>query len=222
MGSLNAVVTGANRGIGLEMTRILAERGETVFAACRRSSPELDALSVRVLDDVDVSDDQSVASFGARLRGETIDLLVNNAGILSSDSLDNPDWDSIRGQFEVNTLGPLRVTAALLPLMRSGSKVGIVSSRVGSLADNTSGGMYGYRMSKAAVNMAGVNLAHDLKSKGIAVFILHPGYVRTGMTGGTGNTDARTAAAGLMERMDNLGLADTGTFWHAEGYHLPW
>ena len=215
-------MTGANRGIGLEIARILAERGDTVFAVCRRSTPELDALSVQVLDDVDVSDGQSVDSLGGRLRGETLDLLINNAGILDSGSLDNLDWDSIRRQFEVNTLGPLRVTVALLPLMRSGSKVGIVSSRVGSLADNTSGGMYGYRISKTAVNMVGVNLAHDLKGRGIAVFVLHPGYVRTGMTGGSGNTDANTAAQGLIERMDTLTLTDTGSFWHAEGYALPW
>ena len=215
-------MTGANRGIGLEIARILAERGETVFAVCRRSTPELDALSVQVLDDVDVSDGQSVDSLGGRLRGETLDLLINNAGMLDSGSLDNLDWDSIRRQFEVNTLGPLRVTVALLPLMRSGSKVGIVSSRVGSLADNTSGGMYGYRISKTAVNMVGVNLAHDLKGRGIAVFVLHPGYVRTGMTGGSGNTDANAAAHGLIERMDTLTLTDTGSFWHAEGYALPW
>lgn len=219
---MNVVVTGANRGIGLEIARILAERGETVFAVCRRSTPELDALSVQVLDEVDVSDGQSVDSLGDRLRGETLDLLINNAGILNSGALDNLDWDSIRRQFEVNTLGPLRVTVALLPLMRSGSKVGIVSSRVGSLADNTSGGMYGYRISKTAVNMVGVNLAHDLKGRGIAVFVLHPGYVRTGMTGGSGNTDANTAAHGLIERMDTLTLTDTGSFWHAEGYALPW
>ena len=216
------MVTGANRGIGLEIARSLAERGETVFAVCRSRTPELDALSVRVLDDVDVSDDRTAESLGHRLRGETVDLLINNAGILKSESLDNLDWNSMRRQFEVNTLGPLRVTAALLPLMRNGSKVGIVSSRVGSLADNTSGGMYGYRISKTAVNMAGVNLAHDLRGRGIAVFVLHPGYVRTGMTGGSGNTDAGTAARGLIERMDSLTLADTGTFWHAEGYALPW
>ena len=219
---MTAVVTGANRGIGLEIVRILAERGDTVYAVCRQSSPELDALSVHVIDDVDVADDQSVASLVARLGGEPIDLLVNNAGILRSESLERLHWDRIRQQFEINTLGPLRVTAALAPSMRKGSKVGIVSSRVGSLADNTSGGMYGYRMSKAAVNMVGVNLSHDLKPRGIAVFILHPGYVRTGMTGGTGNTDAHTAARGLVERLDNLDLGSTGTFWHAEGYALPW
>ncbi len=204
------------------MVRLLAGRGDTVFAACRHSSPELGALDVRVLDDVDVSDERSVASLADRLGGVSIDVLINNAGILSSEALSGLDWDRIRRQYEVNALGPLRVTAALLPLMSSGSKVGIVSSRVGSLADNTSGGMYGYRMSKSAANMAGVNLAHDLKPKDIAVFILHPGYVRTEMTGGGGNSDPDEAARGLIERMDNLTIEATGTFWHAEGYSLPW
>ena len=219
---LNVVVTGANRGIGLEIVRLLAERGDHVFAVCRSSAPELAKQPVQVLDDIDVSDDGSVASLAQRLEGVAIDLLINNAGILTNESLNDLDWDRIRAQFEVNTLGPLRVTAALHPLMKRGGKVGIVSSRVGSLADNTSGGIYGYRISKAAVNMAGVNLAHDLKSQGIAVFILHPGYVRTDMTGGSGNADPEEAARGLIERMDNLTLAETGTFWHAEGYELPW
>lgn len=217
---MNAVITGANRGIGLELARILAERGDRVFAVCRSRSSELAALAVDVIDEIDVSDDQSVASLVGRLGGETIDLLVNNAGILRHGAPES--FDSMRRQFEVNTLGPLRVSKAVVPLMRNGGKIGIVSSRVGSLADNTSGGMYGYRVSKAAVNMVAVNLAHELKSKGIAVFVLHPGYVRTGMTGGAGNTDAYTAASGLIERLDNLELEDTGTFWHAEGYALPW
>jgi len=222
VGSLNAVVTGANRGIGLEIARILAERGERVFAACRRRSPELDALPVRVIDAVDVSDDRSVTALRERLQAEPIDLLINNAGLLRYDRLDNLDWDGIRRQFEVNTLGPLRVSAALGPSMRRGGKIGIVSSRVGSLADNTSGGLYGYRISKAAVNMVGVNLARDFKPRGIAVYVLHPGYVRTAMTGGAGHVDPHRAAQGLIERLDNLKLADTGTFWHAQGHPLPW
>ena len=219
---MNVVVTGSNRGIGLEMVRILSERGEKVFAVCRNSSPELDALSVQVLGGIDVADEQAVSTLVGHLDGTHVDVLINNAGILSSEGLGNLQWDGIRRQFEINTLGPLRVTAALTPLMGHGSKVGIVSSRVGSLADNSSGGMYGYRMSKAAVNMAGVSLANDLKSQGIAVFLLHPGYVRTGMTGGGGNTDPDEAAKGLVERIDNLALEETGTFWHAEGYALPW
>jgi NAD(P)-dependent dehydrogenase (short-subunit alcohol dehydrogenase family) len=106
--------------------------------------------------------------------------------------------------------------------MKSGGKIGILSSRVGSMADNTSGGNYGYRMSKAAVNMAGVNLAHDLKPLGVAVFLLHPGFVQTEMTGGRGHIGPDESARGLIARLDALGMDESGTFWHADGSQLPW
>ncbi len=217
-----SVVTGANRGIGLELVRQLAARGESVAAACRKTSPELDALPVDVYENLDVTDERSVAEFVSRLGKQPIDMLINNAGVLTEENLDSLEWGRIRHQFEVNALGPLRVTSALLTCMAEAGKIGIVSSRVGSLQDNSSGGMYGYRISKAATNMVGVNLAHDLKQRGIAVFLLHPGYVRTDMTHGQGYADPEEAARGLIERMDTLTLADTGTFWHANGQPLPW
>ncbi len=217
-----SVVTGANRGIGLELVRQLAARGESVVAACRETSPELSALHVDVYENLDVGDERSVTEFASRLGDEPVDMLINNAGILTAEELDSLEWGRIRHQFEVNALGPLRVTSALIPCMAAGGKIGIVSSRVGSLQDNSSGGMYGYRISKAAANMAGVNLAHDLRPRGIAVFLLHPGYVRTGLTHGQGDTEPEEAARGLIERMDTLTLADTGTFWHANGKPLPW
>ncbi len=216
------VVTGANRGIGLELARQLAARGDTVAATCRATSAELNALGVDVFENVDVGDQQSVTDFARRLGDEPIDMLINNAGILTSEDLDSLDWDRLRRQFEVNTLGPLRVISTLIPRMAESGKIGILTSRVGSMADNSSGGMYGYRISKAGANMVGVNLAHDLKPRGIAVFLLHPGYVKTGMTRGQGFTDPDEAARGLIERMDTLTLADTGTFWHANGESLPW
>ncbi len=216
------VVTGANRGIGLELVRQLAARGESVVAACRKTSPELNALPVGVYENLDVSDQLSVAKFANCLGEEPVDLLINNAGVLTSEELDSLEWGRIRRQFEVNTLGPLRVTSALLPRMAAAGKIGIVTSRMGSLQDNSSGGMYGYRISKTAANMVGVNLAQDLKPRGIAVFLLHPGYVRTRLTQGQGYSDPEEAARGLLERMDTLTLADTGTFWHANGEPLPW
>ena len=217
-----ALITGANRGIGLELCRQLAARGDDVIAACRRSNPALDALGVRVEAGVDVASDAAVAALAARLSGVSLDLLINNAGILERNALESMDYDSARRQFEVNSLGPLRVTAALLPNLDRGSKVAIITSRMGSIGDNTSGSHYGYRMSKAAVNIAGVSLARDLAPRGIAVALLHPGYVRTEMTGGHGLTDAATSAAGLIARIDALRLASTGGFWHAEGQALPW
>ena len=171
---------------------------------------------------MDVSDADSVASFAARLGDSAIDLLINNAGILTSETLDDLDFERIRRQLEVNSLGPLRVTAALLPRLHKGSKVAIITSRMGSIADNTSGSRYGYRMSKAAVNAAGKSLSVDLAPKGIAVAILHPGFVRTGMTGNMGNVDAAESAGDLLARIDALTLETSGTFWHAKGDVLPW
>ena len=217
-----ALVTGANRGIGLELCRILADRGEQVIAACRSGSNELNALGVQIEEGVDVSSEDSVAHLVRRLGGRPIDLLINNAGILSRESLSEMDFGAIRWQLEVNALGPLRVTHGLLSQLGPGAKVGIVTSRMGSIADNTSGSRYGYRMSKAAVNMAGVSLAHDLRDRGIAVALLHPGYVQTGMTGGRGNVAPVEAAQGLIDRLDDLSMENTGTFWHANGEVLPW
>jgi NAD(P)-dependent dehydrogenase (short-subunit alcohol dehydrogenase family) len=216
------LVTGANRGIGLELVRLLVSRGDKVIAACRSVSGELSGLGVTVEEGVDVTSEDSVAHLVRRLEGQPIDLLINNAGILSRENLSAMDFGAIRLQFEVNAMGPLRVSHALLPQMGPGSKIGIVSSRMGSIEDNTSGGRYGYRMSKVAVNMAGVSLAHDLKERGIAVALLHPGFVKTEMTGGRGLVSAQAAAAGLMDRLDGLNMANSGTFWHANGDVLPW
>ena len=215
------VITGANRGIGLEMTRRCAARGDEVIAVCRKSNEQLAALGIRVIDGVDVTSDESVARLAGQLEGSRIDYLVNNAGILERTLLDDLDFDSMERQFRVNSIGPLRVTAALRPNLEAGSKVFVITSRMGSIDDNTSGGAYGYRMSKAAVNIVGKSLSVDLKEDGIAVFLLHPGWVATDMTGQTG-IEVQESAAGLVERMDALDMSDTGSFWHQEGYQLPW
>ena len=215
------LITGGNRGIGLELARQLAARGDTVTVACRSSSADLDALGVEVIDGVDVASDEGVSRLADAMSGRSLDVLVNNAGILTGESLDDLDLDRMRRQFDVNALGPLRVTAALHSCLHPGSKVAIITSRVGSIADNSSGGMYGYRMSKAAVNMAGANLAIDLREQGVPVALLHPGMVATEMTGWRGVTPAHSAA-GLIDRIDELTLETTGRFWHAEGEELPW
>ncbi len=215
------VITGANRGIGLELCRQLAGRGDEVVAVCRRPSSGLESLGLRVESGVDVTEPDSIADLVRRMDGTPVDVLINNAGILERVGLDDLDFDSIRRQFEINSLGPLRVTRALLGNLRAGSKVAIVTSLMGSMADNTSGGSYGYRMSKAAVNAAAVSLAHDLRSREIAVAILHPGMVRTDMTGHRG-VPVEESARGLLERIDGLALNNSGTFWHADGRVLPW
>lgn len=216
------LVTGANRGIGLALVRQFQERGDNVLAVCRHTSDDLKGLNVQVFDNVDVTKDKDVEKLAEHLKGQSIDILVNNAGLLVGDSLESFNFDEIRRQFEVNTLGPLRVTRALLPNLKSGSKLGLVTSRMGSIADNNSGGQYGYRISKTALNAVGMSLAHDLKGKGVAVALLHPGYVRTEMTHHSGHIEPEEAARGIIARLDELSIEKTGGFWHSNGEPLPW
>ena len=215
------LVSGCNRGIGLQLCTQFHNRGDEVIGVCRSASAEVSSLGIRLIEGIDVSDGDDVSALAKALDGEPIDILINNAGILRSDTLESVDYEVMLEQFRVNTLGPLRVTRALLPNLHDGSKVAIVSSRVGSIDDNSSGNNYGYRVSKVAVNMVGTNLRHDLEPKGIAVALLHPGLVATDMTGGRGVTPAESAK-GLIDRIDELDLDNTGSFWHAEGYELPW
>lgn len=217
-----AVVTGANRGIGLELVRQLKERGASVVAVCRRSSPELDALRVRVESDCDLTRPAAWSRLAERLASDEIDLLIQNAGMLVGDSLGHVDPAGLRAQFELNAVAPLCLTQALVPRLRAGAKVALITSRMGSMGDNGSGGYYGYRMSKAALNAAGVSLARDLAPRGVAVVILHPGAVRTGMTGGHGMIDAEESVRGLLQRIDELRLETTGRFLHQNGEVLPW
>jgi NAD(P)-dependent dehydrogenase (short-subunit alcohol dehydrogenase family) len=214
-------VTGANRGIGLELCRHLTVLGFDVTAICRAPSEELADLGCRIVSGIDVTDPVRVDSLPGLLEGLEINLLVHNAGILLPDAPGKLDVEGIRRQFEVNTLGPLRVTRALAGQLSAGAKIAIITSRMGSIEDNSSGGYYGYRISKAAVNMVGVNLAHELRERGVAVFLLHPGMVATEMTGRQGIPPAESARL-LVERIEQLGLADSGTFWHANGERLPW
>jgi NAD(P)-dependent dehydrogenase (short-subunit alcohol dehydrogenase family) len=215
------LVTGANRGIGLQLCKQFASRGDEVIAVCRETSDELSAMDVRVIDGIDVGSGTAIETLLQELNGQSIDVLVNNAGILLRDTFGDIDYDIMAEQYRINTLGPLRVTEALTDNLHEGSKVAIVSSRVGSIEDNGSGGNYGYRASKAAVNMVGTNLMHELRPRSIAVGLLHPGLVATDMTGGSGVAPA-DAARGLIERIDELSLDNSGGFWHAEGYSLPW
>lgn len=220
------VITGANRGIGLELVKQLAARGEDVIALCREPSAELEGLGIRVEAGIDVTDAASTRTLADRLKGQPVDLLVNNAGILEITRLPDLDFDLMKREFDVNALGPLRVTAALLDNLHAGSKIALITSRMGSIADNGSGGAYGYRMSKAALNMAGVSLARDLRGRGIAVVILHPGMVATDMTArfghGPSSVKPADAAANLIARIDELTLERTGEFRHANGEPLPW
>lgn len=219
-------ITGANRGIGLELARVFRERGDRVVALCRNASDELRAAGAEVIEGVDVSSAEALREAVRQLDAPRIDVLVNNAGILSEESFDalgDPEaLERILRQFEVNALGPLVVTHALADRLGEGSKVALITSRMGSIGDNDSGGRYGYRMSKAALNAAGRSLALDLTPRGIAVGIFHPGFVRTEMTGRRGQVEPAEAAAMLAARIDELGPGSSGTFRHANGDPLPW
>jgi len=227
-----AVVIGADRGIARSVCLQLAQRGDRVVAACLGDAPELRAAQIQVEPGVDVTSDAAVARFAQRVREQyaRIDVLYHVAGIMLltevGKGIEQLQVDDVRRQFEVNTLGPLRVIKALLPLLKAGSKVGIVTSRVGSLADNASGGQYGYRISKAAANMLGLNLHRELSDRGIAVVCLHPGMVATDLTkdfpGEFKYITADQAAGGLIKQMDKLTVASAGVFRHANGGLLPW
>ena len=217
------LVTGANRGIGLAYCRQLQARGDAVIAVCRTVSPELESLGVRIEAGIELSEESSIAELVRRLAGCPLDGVILNAGILHSMGLDDLDPEAIRRQFEVNALAPLLLARALVPQMPRGSKLILMTSRMGSIDDNTSGGSYGYRMSKVALNIAGKSLAIDLRPRGIAVAILHPGLVRTGMSRFNPNgIDPADAVQGLRARIEALTLETSGGFWHANGQVLRW
>lgn len=216
------LITGANRGIGLALARLYYQEECQVYAVCREASDELLKLGVTVVEGVDVTEPKGIDQLKQYLEGKNIDILINNAGVLQNEVLGKIDYQSIEQQFQVNALGPLKITEALLHSLGAGSKVALITSRMGSIADNTSGGRYGYRMSKAALNIAGVSLAHDLKPKGVAVGLFHPGLVATEMIGGVGDITPEEAAERLIKRIDELSLQNTGGFWHSNGEVLPW
>ena len=217
------VITGANRGIGLALAEQYQMQGDKVIAVCRQSSQALAKLAgVTIIENVDVVSDQDLLTLAKALTGIDVDLLINNAGILSEEFLGDIDFDAVERQFRVNAIGPLKATEALLNNLHSGAKVVLVTSRMGSLGDNGSGGHYGYRMSKSALNSAAVSLAVDLKPKGIAVALLHPGFVQTALVNNQGNVSADQAAEMLIQRIDALSIETTGSFTHANGEALPW
>ena len=220
---MHIVITGANRGIGLALCQhYLSKESTKVTALCRQSSTELEATGAKIIEGIDVADTASLAALGHYFENQNIDLLINNAGILRTESLSAMDFETIQAQFTVNAIAPLAISHALLHKFTANAKIALITSRMGSIADNGSGGYYGYRMSKAALNAAGKSLALDLKPKGISVAILHPGFVQTDMVGGNGDISAAQAASRLAARIEGLNLNNTGSFWHSNGELLPW
>lgn len=216
------LITGANRGIGLALCKTYLAQGWQVIGVCRNASPELTETGARVIAGVDVTDQAALNNLADTLAGKKLELLINNAGVLQRETLGNIDYSSIEHQFRINAVAPLRVTEALLGNLHQGAKVAFITSRMGSIADNTSGAYYGYRMSKAALNAAAMSLARDLHPKGIAVAILHPGFVQTEMVNFGGDISAEESAQRLSQRIAGLTLDNSGSFWHSNGDILPW
>jgi len=221
------LITGANRGIGLSLAKQYVAQEWEVIAVCRESSDEIEDLADLVISGIDLTVDDAMDSVTQVLElaqgpDFQLDLLINNAGLFKNEGVESMDVDQIRDQFEVNALAPLKVTQGLLPYLKDGSKIINITSRMGSIEDNTSGAYYGYRASKAALNAFTKSYAMDLKPKGIAVAVVHPGFVQTRMVGFNGDITPDEAAAGIIQRAQELNLGNTGGFWHSNGQPLPW
>jgi NAD(P)-dependent dehydrogenase (short-subunit alcohol dehydrogenase family) len=230
---MRVVVTGASRGIGLEFTRQLAARGDRVVAAVRdpARASELASLAAGAraavsVHRLDVTDDASVQAFAAEVGDEPVDLLINNAGVFggSHQSLGDVDFDDAIATYEINALGPLRLTFALLPAIRrgAGKKIAHLTSGMGSIGDNRSGGDYAYRMSKAALNMAAVTLARDLAVEKIISFVINPGWVKTDMGGARAPTEVTDSVAGMLGMIDGATADSSGRFLNWRGNEYPW
>ena len=225
---MHIIITGANRGIGLELTGQYLARGDTVHVGVREPgrAEQLRALAAGrdgrlFIDACDVTSDASVRAFVAAVSG-SVDVLINNAGVRSkADELQALDLEAANRTFQVNALGTLRVTRGLLPLLRHG-KIANISSNMGSIGENSSGGSYGYRMSKAALNMATRSLAQDLRPEGIVAVALSPGWVQTDMGGPEAPTLVAESAAGLIAVIDRLTMADSGEFFDFRRRRIPW
>ena len=220
------LVTGANRGLGLEFVTQLQAKGYEVIGTARnpQKAIELKATGARV-EQLDVTDQASVASLANRLSDVSIDILINNAGMLNraDSSLDTLDFDAMERSFQVNSLGPLRVTQALLPNLKSGEGKTIVSitSQLGSIELST-GGLYSYRTSKTALNQINKIISSELASQGFTCVVMHPGWVKTDMGGASAPLTKAESISGMLGVIENLTTESTGMFFNYDGGILPW
>lgn len=217
---MNVVIIGANRGIGLELARQYKKLNHTVYAITRKSSPELDSLDVHIIEGIDVQNSDDIQSLSDLIDCD-IDILINNAGIWVDTQLGTMQQTDFEQIFKVNSVAPVLITQQLLEKLSSDSKVIMITSRMGSIEDNTSGGRYAYRMSKAALNAAAKSLAIDLADQNIIVGIIHPGHVATDM-GGSQGIPVSDAVSNIIERIDAYEQMNSGVFFHANGQVLPW
>lgn len=227
------VVTGANRGIGLEFVRQLTARGDRVVATARQpdEADQLQALARDAdpavhIEQLDVTEPASVEEFAANLPVDSIDVLVNNAGTMVSGGSPDAgfDYDNIRHCMEVNALGTLRVVEHLLPAVRRSEnpKIVNITSKMGSIADNGSGGSYAYRASKTALNMLTRSLAVDVRDDDIIAFVMHPGWVQTRMGGDNALITTEKSVDNMLDRIDEAGLEHSGEFIEWDGGYVDW
>ena len=222
--TLRVLITGANRGIGLALVERCLEANHHVHATARDlpAAVALHALASErlMLHPLDVRDDASCRALGAAIGGRPIDLLINNAGI-GRHATDDPA--EILAVFDTNAVGPLRVVNALRDNVRAArGKILFITSVLGSIGENSSGEAYAYRMSKAALNMAGKNLAHELRPEAVTAVLVHPGWVKTDMGGPRAPVTVDTAASQILALAEKITLADSGRFLHVDGTQLPW
>jgi NAD(P)-dependent dehydrogenase (short-subunit alcohol dehydrogenase family) len=220
------IVTGANRGIGLELARQLSERGDTVIGTARDpgSATDLAKLGVRV-EELDVADPKSIAAFARRLKGMGVDLLVHNAAVgVAGPAAEKVDAETVEEHFRVNTLGPLRLTQALLPNLRSGQgkRVVAISSGLGSISENSTGGWVAYRISKTALHQVMRTLDAELSKEGLVFVLLSPGWVRTRMGGKDAPLAPEDSVRGMLKVIDRLGPKDSGRFFSERGREIAW
>jgi NAD(P)-dependent dehydrogenase (short-subunit alcohol dehydrogenase family) len=228
---VRVVVTGASRGLGLGFCAVLAERGDEVVAVCRRSTPELDALGVHVVEGVDVTSDETVQRLGEAVGPEPVDVVVCNAGLNASfdAGIEDLDLEAMGREYQVNSLGAVRTVKALLPRLREGSKVAFVTTGAGATGRGApSPGNYGYRMSKAALNVFTFLLAGELHPRGIPVIVLSPGPVDTDMLRAVfdaGRTPQDPSVAGsprdvgrdLLAHIEALDIDSSGSWLNRAG-----
>ena len=223
-------ITGANRGLGLEFVKEFTEKNYEVIATCRdlNSSSDLSNLAKSnltiQLHQLDISDTKNIQDLSNHLKNEPIDILINNAGIYRSGSFSSVNKDSWIEIFVTNTIGPYEVIENFLPNVLQGLEKKIVSitSKMGSIDDNTSGGSYIYRSSKTALNSMMRSLTHDLSKHDIATMTLHPGWVRTDMGGPGGWIDAKESVSGMIDQISNLSLQNTGQYIDYAGKLIKW
>ncbi|MEO1128711.1 MAG: SDR family oxidoreductase [Planctomycetota bacterium] len=220
------VITGANRGLGLELARQLKDAGHTVIGTARTPEPgdELHGIADRVAS-CDVTSDASVRALAASLDGTPIDVLINNAGFgPNAGTIDQLDMDNFEQAMAINALGPARVAKALLPQLRAGGgrRIVSISSQLGSIENAAGGGYHAYRASKAALNMLNRCMAHDLASDGFICLAIHPGWVRTRMGGEQAPLSPQESARGMIEVINGMTPSHNGAFVDHLGETLPW